>query len=152
MAFGLHKPRSLNDMHSPVVLPIPLTGVTAVAGTWAATLSSTNCNAGYLQNDATSANADNFTYPFYAPAGVYSIYVNVIKDSDTGKIDVSVDGTKWISASDTYAASAAQVVVSATGKSMKAGVHTLTVAVNGKNDSSTDYILNVGFVTLVRTS
>lgn len=134
----------------PLVVPPSATG----AGTWAIAVNTSALHNGVYGNASTHADADNISYTVWIPYGTYSFYINMVKDTDSGKVDISLDGTKIISASDTYASSANYTTIQSTTSVAvsNAGLHTVKLALNGKNDSSSNHICRFTGFAFVRTA
>lgn len=133
----------------PLVVPPSATG----AGTWAAAVNALALHNGIFDNGA-AADADNVSFVLYIPKGVYTLYGNFIKNTNAGKVDISLDGTKIVSVTDLYAATASYIyILTKTAIAVSnAGLHTLLIAANGKNATSTDYKIGFTSLSFVRTA
>jgi hypothetical protein len=77
---------------------------------------------------------------FACRAGTYTIEVLTAKGAAFGIVDVYLDGVLIDGTNDLYAASSTpNTKLTTTGVVLTAGTHTITVTVNGKNASSSDY-------------
>lgn len=103
---------------------------------------------------ASAADADDGDYMEWdvlTAAGTYRLDLVYMTAANYAVVDVLIDGSS-IGTFDAYSASLTRNVVgSVTGISMTAGHHTVRVAANGKNASSTDYFITPQSVTLTRT-
>lgn len=98
-----------------------------------------------LSYQSAAANNDEFTQTFFIGAGTYTFKCLGRTALSHGKIDWSIDsgatiittGQDWYSASTTYnvVKSVANVVITTSG------LHTLKGKINGKNASSSDYLM-----------
>lgn len=113
---------------------------------------STSTASGSMLNNvtATANNGDFFTCRFQIAAGKYVLNVNVSKTTNRGKVDVYIDNVKVNSTTlDLYADILAQANWQVTNIVIaKSGIHEIKFVVNGKNASSTDYIMAMGLMTM----
>jgi len=93
----------------------------------------------YVDQNA-PANGDVSHNGFLIAAGTYTLKFLAIRETDAGKLDVSIDGGSVVGTIDFYGTlawgqiySIASVVISS------GGYHKLTMTVNGKNASSSNY-------------
>ena len=102
--------------------------------------------------NSSNADGDNVSFKVEVKAGTYTLYVVDAKGPSMAKIDVYVDATKVISASDRYfASSLIPYFMTASSLSLTAGEHTIKIQINGKNASSSGYYAHLGYFTLGRT-
>ena len=86
------------------------------------------------------ANGDISENGFYVAAGTYTLKMLIIKETDTGKLDISIDGGSVIGTIDFYGSLAWGQEVSISSVVISTdGYHKLVMTVNGKNASSSDY-------------
>ncbi|OGV36147.1 MAG: hypothetical protein A2020_12140 [Lentisphaerae bacterium GWF2_45_14] len=122
------------------------------AGTWDVVIQTTHFYNGSFRNTLAAADGDNFTVNFSCPAGTYRFDINIIKNTNAAKLDMFVDAAKILDAGDYYAAVASAIeITSITGVALTAGSHTLKFAINGKNASSSAYIINMSAIQITRT-
>ena len=109
---------------------------------------------GGVAGQSNAANADDGDYMEWdvlVDAGTYRIDLFIITATDRAIHDVLIDGSS-IGTTDGYSAGTVRnVVASFTGVALAAGHHTVRVAANGKNASSTDYFISPQSLTLTRT-
>lgn len=98
-------------------------------------------------------NGDTYTYqvPPLA-AGTYAVYFCGAKAKGGGKVDWTLDGTSVVTGQDWYAGSAADYTYTVTGVAVSSGAHTLLGTINGKNASSSDYVLKIYSIVFVKTA
>ena len=100
----------------------------------------TNQPYGRYADQNTPANGDISENGFYVAAGTYTLKMLIIKETDTGKLDISIDGGSVIGTIDFYGSLAWGQEVSISSVVISTdGYHKLTMTVNGKNASSSDY-------------
>ncbi len=121
-------------------------------GTWSDTFDVTYPQP-YRYNSS-GTDGDFNTYTVDLPAGTYTCYFIFSVYSDGGKVDVYINGTKKVSAYDTYWASkwsritsVASVVISSSGTPVA-----VKFAVNGKNASSSGYFIRLSGMFFLRTA
>lgn len=120
-------------------------------GTWDISLNNTYPYSGCYYNTS-HANGDEFTCCFHCPAGIYKLYLNAPKDSDRGIVSIEIDGIEQDSI-DLYAASAEKSnIIEITGIELEGKDHTLTLRIEGKNASSSDYYFYGSGISLQATS
>jgi len=121
-------------------------------GTWDIIQQSSHMYGGFFRNALGAADGDNFSVNFNVVAGTYRIDCNIARGSNKGIIDIIVDTTTVLSAADMYfATDDVLTITSATGIALTSGSHTLKYAVNGKNASSSSYVLNISGIQISRT-
>lgn len=96
---------------------------------------------GYTQqNSAAGGEGDCTEQTFLLRAGRYSLVILGLHTSDSGKLDVYLDGNIIARGLDWYAAVTARNIFKVkTFHCNRSGVHTLQLRVNGKNTSSTGF-------------
>jgi hypothetical protein len=105
-----------------------------------------------FRNALAASSGDNFTVNFSVPAGTYRIDFNAVKGANMGILDVFVDAVKVLDAYDLYTATPTVLnIASITGVSLTAGSHALKFAINGKNASSSSYVINMSAIQISRT-
>ena len=89
---------------------------------------------------ATASDADSVSTTFWLRSGSYTLYLLGRSGPNSGFIDWSIDGVTVISGQDWYSASGtANVQKSGSVTVSSDGLHTLTLTMNGKNASSSNY-------------
>ena len=119
-------------------------------GTWTITLHGSYPYNGFLIN---TSNGDNITLNFYAPAGTYELNFNNPLGSNRGIVDIDIDAVEKGSF-DGYAAANNFINISQlTGIVIgTSGAHTLKFRIDGKNGSSTAYLILLSGIHLLRTA
>jgi len=99
------------------------------------------------------ANGDKFKQQVFLKAGTYEFHVLGYESTDRGMIDWSLDGTNFATGQDWYdSSSAANVEKTVTGITVStSGYHTLQGTINGKNASSSDYMMSLTKYWFIRT-
>jgi hypothetical protein len=123
---------------------------TAVNGTWGLVSSSTLLRCGYLKNTS-EANGNAVSWPFYCGTGTYTLNIALYKSTNLGILDAYIDNVE-IASFDCYAATLTYSVVSETSIALSEGAHTLKFVIDGKNGSSSAYILVLNNIMLERTA
>ncbi len=101
-------------------------------------------------NLADGDDGDYMEWNVLVAAGTYTLTFFYYSDSQRCKSTWSIDGVD-VGTVDLYGAPTFNVVGSISGIAIGAGNHTLRARANGKNASSTDYLLGVTSITLTRT-
>lgn len=97
---------------------------------------------GYVTYQSAAANNDEWTNGFMIRAGTYTIKILGTTDADRGKLDVYIDGVSVSTANDFYSASTTRnVIKSISSITVTDGYHTFKGKVNGKNGSSSGYLM-----------
>ena len=96
-------------------------------------------------SQAGAANGDVFTHGCYLVAGTYTFYVLGVTSNTRGKCDWKLDGVTITTGQDWYSASATRNVIKTVSSVSVAtsGWHTLQCTTNGKNGSSSGYIIDL---------
>lgn len=127
---------------------------TATASAWGLGQTSVAINGGYTLGNG--ADADYAEWEILLPGGTYSMLVVFLKSTNTGKLQMSVDGTNVGALTDTYAAAAVMGTLLATGLAIgTAGVWSsvkFRATANGKNASSASYYLLLSDLLLTKTA
>lgn len=109
---------------------------------------------GGVASQASAADSDNNDYMqwnFLVESGTYRLDLIHTKWASYAIFDILIDGVS-VGTVDGYNASILHnVVTSITGIVLTAGHHTVRIAANGKNASSTNYTITTQSVTLTRT-
>jgi hypothetical protein len=123
------------------------------AGTWVFSVDASSPFNTFLRNSST-ADGDNCTYKAYLGAGTYTIQVNYRQKNVNGKMDLFIDADKVISAQDHYAgAESYNNIYEETGVVVAtAGLKDIKIALNGKNASSSDYVVYISAIVFIRTA
>jgi len=108
---------------------------------------------GVFTNSAAPADGDNVSYKVYLAKGTYTLIVFGGKDTNAGIMDIDIDGTE-VASFDQYAdTQTTNVRFEKTGINITSdGIKTLRFRVDGKNANSTDYIIRVSYIVLIRTA
>lgn len=130
---------------------IPLK-VVAGAGAWA-TVANSNQMLDVVVYNTTGADGDYFTDTVFLAAGIYKIQVLYYKTTNTGIVDIDIDGVEVLSF-DEYAASATYNQIHETTGIVIAssGLKTLDFRVDGKNVASSGYTANSSLIRIIRTA
>lgn len=102
-------------------------------------------------NAADADNGDYMEWEFLVDAGTYRLDALIQQGVDRGIFDFAVDGSSLGTVDGYAAATTRNVLASFTGATLAAGHHTVRVTANGKNASSTDYVIALHTITLTRT-
>lgn len=121
-------------------------------GTWALIN-----GAGFVQhinNNATSANGDNFTWNVdNVIAGTYTIIVFVRIAGSMGHLDVDVNGVSVATAIDNYSSTSVYYVPKIIeGCSFNNGTNTIKFTMNGKNAAASAYELMISHLVILRSA
>lgn len=115
---------------------------------------SSSALSGGLAGVAAAADADNSDYMEWQvnlAAGTYTLTGVFFRSTDRGIADWSLDGVS-VGTYDMYGVAGWNIVSEITGITVAAdGNYTLRVTANGKNASSSDYVINHTSVTMTRT-
>lgn len=134
-----------------VIIPTLMKTHTTVAGTWTATRNTSALYNGSL-NNTTTADGDEVRWPVTLQKGTYTLYVLGYTNTTAGIADYYIDGVE-VGSLDWYGGSSTDVLKSVTGIVVdNPGTVFFNVKIDGKNASSTDYILDMQQIMLVRTS
>jgi hypothetical protein len=128
---------------------LPLSYSSVGQGTWELATNGNDIVNGVLQNN-THANGDNVSFLVDLPAGTYTFLFVYEFNTDHGKIDVSIGGTV-VKTVDQYGSHTYNNRSLATGLVLAGGITTITLTLNGKNSSSSDYYCTVQYLALWRT-
>lgn len=122
-------------------------------GTWAATVSDVHLYNGYFGNSASSADGDEIHYSTFLGAGTYTLKLLGTKASNHGIVDIYIDAGE-VASFDLYNATVArnQVLTQTSISVASAGVKDIKVILDGKNGSSSDYIIAFQSITFYRTA
>lgn len=120
-------------------------------GTWAHADTTNEWFADAFSN-STSADGDGVEYDFYLPAGTYTIYFGTSKNATRGIADFLIDDVE-VASFDTYASSSTtyQIMTQASVNVTTTGAKTLKIVLDGKNASSSDFFLRIGWIGFIRT-
>lgn len=129
-----------------------ISGLTVASNATLTLVTSGGTSYNYVHADD-AANGDTYTYqvPPLA-AGTYTVYFCGAKASGGGKVDWTLDGTSVVTGQDWYGSAAPDYVYTVTGVSVSSGAHTLLGTINGKNASSSDYVLRIYSIVFVKTA
>lgn len=124
-----------------------------VVGTWVRTNIATRAvgNDGFFNSSTNDGDYFQFSY-LYLSAGTYTLTAEFITANSFGIVDIYVDGVEKGS-QDLYTASTDLTIKTIPSIAVSAtGVHTLKMILDGKNGSSSDYVCNCVYISLVRTA
>lgn len=122
-------------------------------GTWTLAINTSQFFNGALNNVSGDADGDRLNYKVYLAAGTYTFNLLTIKGNNRGIVDISLDGFSTSEGTiDLYAGSNAYnniqrifgIVVSSSG------LYDLSLKANGKNGSSSGYVIPISSITLFR--
>lgn len=100
---------------------------------------------------ADADDGDSMTWEVLLDSGTWAIDLIYARSNNLGKVDVILGGVTTGNI-DQYGAYTENVVSTITGITVAtAGHYDLTLQVNGKNASSSDYVMNANLITLRRT-
>ncbi len=120
-----------------------ITGMQVIgpAGKTIAMTNNTPVPTGYYYGlaSADANDADEYTTSMMLEQGTYTLYIDGLAASNSGKIDIYLDGVLQTSGQDWYNAGNVYAQKTATLTVLTSGYHLLLMKVNGKNASSTDY-------------
>lgn len=107
---------------------------------------------GFLYHQSPAVNGDKWTNGFFLAAGSYTLHFLSARSSGSGRLDIKIDGSAWgtvdfYNATTVYNQDLYGNLTAATD-----GWHTLEGTVNGKNASSSGYVINVTCITVVPTA
>jgi hypothetical protein len=101
---------------------------------------------------STAANGDTMEWTFPLDAGTYKLTTVVTTGNNRGIVKWQIDGADVRTGNDLYSASDTPgVITSTTGITVTAGLKTLRYVVTGKNGSSSNYLVAIQAIALVRT-
>lgn len=108
---------------------------------------------GFLYHQSPAANGDKWTNGFFLAAGGYTLHFLGSRSSGAGKLDIKLDGV-LLGNVDHYNATTVlnQELYGNFETIVGDGWHTLECIVNGKNASSSGYVINVTCITVVPTA
>lgn len=122
-------------------------------GTWAINVDSSAPRCMEFDNLAAMANGDNFSLKMFLSKGTYSMRIVYVKISTSGIFDVDIDGDELVSVDAYDSGTVYGAVSTTTGITIAAsGIKTLTVTLDGKNASSSNYRCSINEIVLWRTA
>lgn len=123
------------------------------AGTWVWVVDTGVITNGRFTNEGANADLDNITYQVYLAVGTYTLRILTTKSNNWGIMDVDIDGVE-VASFDLYSAAVLRNrVVSQAGITVAAsGLKALKLRVDGKNGSSSAYIIGAYIISLWRTA
>lgn len=99
------------------------------------------------------ANLDNSTTKTWIPAGTYTLYCYVTKGPNCGILDIDIEGSEKASFDLYYSYAGAAILESQAGIVITtSGLKDLRIRVDGKNASSSSYLVQVSAISMVRTA
>ena len=123
-----------------------------VQGTWTASISGTRAGAVLMTNNTGPATADEITIKIYLSAGTYTFNTYCETNNHCGILKYIVDGTA-VATQDLYTGGSVYGVVQTTGCTIAtSGLKTMSIKVDGKNGSSSNYIVYLSVVEIKRTA
>lgn len=106
---------------------------------------------GHQASAADADDGDSMTWEVLLDSGTWAIDLIYARTNNLGKVDVILGGVTTGNI-DQYGAYTENVVSTITGITVAtAGHYDLTLQVNGKNASSSDYVMTANLITLRRT-
>jgi hypothetical protein len=132
----------------PLCTPSASGGATDV---WANALNSSVYFGVDKENSSPSSTA-TISFKFYAPAGTYNFALFTLKNTDAPIVQITIDGTSINSAGTDLYAAFVKYELDITGITLTEGVHTITFAANGKNASSSSYVIRLNRIIFSRTA
>ena len=122
------------------------------AGTWARSVTPA-ADYGFLWFNSSIANLDNISYAVFLTAGTWTMKILTSKSTNWGILDIDIDGVEKAS-HDLYnspginnqLSTTTGIVISTTGE------HELKLRADGKNGSSSDYVIGWTWITFERTA
>jgi hypothetical protein len=147
----------LNDSFKAVTGNIFLPGVIIDGKTGSCTLAST-FGAMYLYGEArptgVAINDTIYWSNVYIGGGTYTLNYMCIKKNDNGIVDILIDGSSTGTSFDLYDATGgtANQTFTKTGVSITGGLHTVSIKVTSKNDSSSAYGICCQYLQLLKTA
>lgn len=143
-----------NMLYQPRQDIISWGGIVASSGLTYSRVQSSGMLSGGMASQASTADADDGDWMEWSvnlAEGVYKLSIIYSKWASYAILDILIDGVS-VGTFDLYAAATAHNNVgSITGIVLSEGNHTLRIAANGKNPSSTDYYITPQSITLTRT-
>lgn len=140
---------------SAVALPqrasLSMLEITSTAGTYTITPTvATGMYMNFLTKQASAADAadgDAFSLSFWLKAGTYTMSVLGQHEVNNGKIDWKIDGSTVVSGQDWYAAATANNIIKTASVTVSGnGYHKLDGVINGKNASSSDFLFRLTWI------
>ena len=110
---------------------------------------SNNINAffgGYFVTTSGQDNGDSYEHTFTLKKGTYSIRTRGASGTSRGKIDFYIDGVLVIDSQDWYGSTAELEKIETSISVATSGRHTLTLTVDGKNGSSSGYLVGLSMI------
>jgi len=121
-------------------------------GTWAFGSSASQALYFFYYNGL-GVNGDNISYNVYLAAGTYTLRLLILTSTNSGILDVDIDSTEVASFDQYSSPSVYNVLNSQTGIVIaSAGLKTLRLRVDGKNASSSGWVVRVTTISLWRTA
>lgn len=125
-------------------------------GNWGLSASSAVWSYFYWHNSitGTQANGDNISYKVYLQKGTYTIRLLAVQAANKGIIDVDIDSTE-VASFDMYKSGVAvpNTMFTQTGIIIStSGLKTLKLRIDGRNASSSDYVLLLSSISIWRTA
>lgn len=130
---------------------VPWASWSASSGTPSRTANTNYLGLG-VETNSSPANGDYVQWSFFVEAGTYALTWIHPTFSSYGIVDLTIDGGAAVGTVDCYAAGITyNAVTQITGLVLAQGVHSVRVAVNGKNASSSGYSMTHVLFTFTRT-
>lgn len=99
---------------------------------------------------STAANGDEWTQSFWIEVGTYTLRIIGLTTTTCGMLDVYIDGEVVATAFDWYSASLTYNVAKTASVTVRtSGYHKMNLKVNGKNVSSTSYLISLSVIELI---
>ena len=134
------------------ILLLPFNYNSVIAGTWVIVVGDTYWFNGFIWN-STHADGDGLLFKVYLAAGTYTVRLMATTQNVGGIVDVKF-GDSAIASFDLYSAGYVKnTIFSDTGNVVAAsGIEDISVLLNGKHGSSTDYLAEWQMLALWRTA
>lgn len=121
-------------------------------GTWGYSTEAGQVLAGGLVNTS-NADGDSLSYKIFLPAGTFTLFYFTWQSGNRGILDIDIDGNE-VASFDNYSSPAVKNVLHTQAGIViaSAGIKTLTIRVDGKNPSSSDYYVTPALIGFWRTA
>jgi len=134
------------------ILPINYSEI--IQGTWTIILNNAYYLAGYIGNTSSPANGDEIHYKVYIAKGTHTIILGYREYTDAGILEVYLDDT-LLDTIDMYNSDTSNILTVHRIENVNVtsdGLKTLKLKINGKNADSSNYIVRLMYIALMRTA
>ena len=125
--------------------------ISVTQGTWQWLMDTLSPYCGRFSNQVGSANGDRINYTIGFAKGTYTFNILSWSNANWGILEVLIDGVSKGTVDQYSAALNRQVRYSIAGIAITSGSHQVSIKVNGKNASSSDYIIGYNAMSFSRT-